>query len=396
MNAQKIGSFISALRRAKGLTQQQLADLFHVSNKTVSKWECGNALPEITVLMALGEYFEVSVDEILQGERKETGKNLAVDTELKKQKARLNYFYKKRISQLNIFSIVSYALLIISVSLLVIFFSLQKYGLALGLGIPLFVIGICLFFIGVTTVRNNAEEELDSKHWRLFSIELYKMTYIFINIIMVLIIAIMQLQNMPSLVILGLGLVVSPFYYYFIKHRLFEIPMPNTVQVVAGWVTLIKPAYVLATLVTIIFVFFTPLYTIGHYTSSHVLVEGVTGSFWPLIFDNPDLWGLYAFLFVFLVGIGLAIFSYLKKNLLWVSYLIQAVATSGLYMVMYGQYLIDYDYFQTTYDSVNSSLNSFLPFTFYLVVLGLIDLGHRILIHQIKHKKAKPLSVEVR
>lgn len=394
MNAQKIGSFISALRRAKGLTQQQLADLFHVSNKTISKWECGNALPEIMVLMALGEYFEVSVDEILQGERKETDKNLSLDTESRNQKARLKYFYKKRISQLKIFSLVSYALLLISVSLLVIFISIDKYGLAFGLAIPLFIIGISLFFIGVTTVKNNAEEELDTKYWRLFAIYLYKMTYIFINIVAMLIIAIMQFQRIPSLVILGLGLVVSPFYYYFIKQKLFGIPMPKMVQILVDWVTLIKPAYILATVVTIVFVFFTPLYTIGHYNSSQVLVEGVTGSFWPFIFNHPDLWGLYVFILVFLVGIGLAVYSYLKKNLLWVSYLIQASAAFGIYMVMYGQYFVDYNYFRATYDSVNSNLTSFLPYSFYLAVLGLINLGHRILVHQINHKTTKPVSIE--
>jgi hypothetical protein len=100
------------------------------------------------------------------------------------------------------------------------------------------------------------------------------------------------------------------------------------------------------------------------------------------------------FLLVFLAGIGLAIYAYLKKNLLWVSYLIQAGATFGLHMVMYDQYLIDYNYFRAIYDSVNSSLTSFLPFTLYLAVLGLINLGHRIVIRLINQKRTKPASIE--
>ncbi len=69
MEQKTIGKFLSALRKANGYTQQQVADFLCVSNKTVSKWECDDGYPEITMLPAIAELYNVTVDEILKGER---------------------------------------------------------------------------------------------------------------------------------------------------------------------------------------------------------------------------------------------------------------------------------------------------------------------------------------
>ncbi len=69
MEQKTIGKFLSALRKANGYTQQQVADFLRVSNKTVSKWECDDGYPEITMLPAIAELYNVTVDEILKGER---------------------------------------------------------------------------------------------------------------------------------------------------------------------------------------------------------------------------------------------------------------------------------------------------------------------------------------
>lgn len=47
MNQQKIGMFMKSLRKEKGLTQEQLAEVFNVSNRTVSRWENGNNMPDL-------------------------------------------------------------------------------------------------------------------------------------------------------------------------------------------------------------------------------------------------------------------------------------------------------------------------------------------------------------
>ena len=62
---------IARLRRKMGLTQTELADRLYVSNKTVSKWESGAGLPEISILPAVAEMYDVTVDELLAGKRLE-------------------------------------------------------------------------------------------------------------------------------------------------------------------------------------------------------------------------------------------------------------------------------------------------------------------------------------
>lgn len=69
MDQIKTGKFISAERKARKLTQKQLAEKLMISDKTVSKWECGNGLPEVSLMMPLCEILEINVNELLSGER---------------------------------------------------------------------------------------------------------------------------------------------------------------------------------------------------------------------------------------------------------------------------------------------------------------------------------------
>lgn len=69
MEKKTMGAFLAALRKANGYTQQEVADKLGVSNKTVSKWERDEGCPEIMILPAIAELYDVSVDEILRGER---------------------------------------------------------------------------------------------------------------------------------------------------------------------------------------------------------------------------------------------------------------------------------------------------------------------------------------
>lgn len=69
MDQIKTGKFIAKMRREKHLTQRQLADKLSISDKTVSKWECGNGMPEISLMLPLCEILDISVNELLSGER---------------------------------------------------------------------------------------------------------------------------------------------------------------------------------------------------------------------------------------------------------------------------------------------------------------------------------------
>ena len=70
MDQQKTGAFLKRLRREKGLTQEQLAEHFYVSSRTVSRWETGSNMPDVGMLIELADFYEVDIREIIDGERK--------------------------------------------------------------------------------------------------------------------------------------------------------------------------------------------------------------------------------------------------------------------------------------------------------------------------------------
>ena len=70
MDQQKTGSFLKELRKAKKLTQEQVGEELNVSGRTVSRWETGRNMPDISLLAELAEFYEVSISEIIDGARK--------------------------------------------------------------------------------------------------------------------------------------------------------------------------------------------------------------------------------------------------------------------------------------------------------------------------------------
>ncbi len=69
MDQIKIGKFIAQMRKDQGLTQRQLAELLSISDKTVSKWECGKGLPEASLMLPLCEALHMTVNDLLTGEK---------------------------------------------------------------------------------------------------------------------------------------------------------------------------------------------------------------------------------------------------------------------------------------------------------------------------------------
>ena len=99
MDQYKTGEFLKQLRKDKGLTQEQLAERFYVSSRTVSRWETGSNLPDLNMLIELAEFYDVDIREIIDGERKseimdnetrDTLKKVAEYTEQENKKVRKN------------------------------------------------------------------------------------------------------------------------------------------------------------------------------------------------------------------------------------------------------------------------------------------------------------------
>lgn len=81
MDAKEIGRFICSLRKDKGLTQSALAELLNISNRTVSKWETGEGLPDISLLPDLAKVLGVTTDEILEGKKAPAEKSADIKVE---------------------------------------------------------------------------------------------------------------------------------------------------------------------------------------------------------------------------------------------------------------------------------------------------------------------------
>jgi len=77
MDQKAIGKFIAAMRKQRGLTQEQLGQALGVTNKTISRWETGNYMPDIGMLTPLSSALGVSVNELLAGQQLEDGAEFA-------------------------------------------------------------------------------------------------------------------------------------------------------------------------------------------------------------------------------------------------------------------------------------------------------------------------------
>ena len=70
MDQIKIGAFLRDLRKEHDLSQEQLAERFNVSSRSVSRWENGNTMPDISIMIELADYYDIDIRDLLRGERK--------------------------------------------------------------------------------------------------------------------------------------------------------------------------------------------------------------------------------------------------------------------------------------------------------------------------------------
>lgn len=75
MDQKKVGAFLKTLRMEKGMTQEQLAEQFYVSGRTVSRWETGNNMPDLGTLIEIADFYDLEIREIINGERKSENMN---------------------------------------------------------------------------------------------------------------------------------------------------------------------------------------------------------------------------------------------------------------------------------------------------------------------------------
>ena len=145
MDQLKIGKFIAEERKRKKYTQRDLADLLGISDKTVSKWERGNGFPEVSLLLPLCTELEITVNELLTGERLQE-----VDYKKKAEENMVNLVKEAQESKKKIVmsALVATLVIIAAVPLFVIAgaFKMQVWtrALVIGIGIVILVLGIAI------------------------------------------------------------------------------------------------------------------------------------------------------------------------------------------------------------------------------------------------------------
>lgn len=120
MDQKKFGSFLRELRKEKQLTQEQLAERFGVTSRSVSRWETDSNMPDLSILVELADFYDVDIRDIIDGERKGEDMN-------KEEKERLqlvaDYAETEKntlLMRLRIFSIVGLISLIAGLTMMVI------------------------------------------------------------------------------------------------------------------------------------------------------------------------------------------------------------------------------------------------------------------------------------
>lgn len=120
MDQKKTGSFLRELRKEKQLTQEQLAERFGVTSRSVSRWETGSNMPDLSILVELADFYDIDIRDIIDGERKGEDMN-------KEEKERLqlvaDYAETEKntlLMRLRIFSIVGLVSLIAGLVMMVI------------------------------------------------------------------------------------------------------------------------------------------------------------------------------------------------------------------------------------------------------------------------------------
>ena len=107
MDNQKLGEHISVLRKQKNLTQKELAELVYVSDKTISKWETGKSIPDLSTLGILAKALEVSLVDLLEIPREEENESVVTETIL----SIYNHTKKKMMHRYATFFVVTFLLL---------------------------------------------------------------------------------------------------------------------------------------------------------------------------------------------------------------------------------------------------------------------------------------------
>lgn len=147
MDQQKTGRFLKELRHEKQMTQEKLAQVFNVSSRTISRWENGTNLPDISLLVEIADFYDVDVREIIEGERKSEMMDKEVREVATKMADYANEEKGKLLKSVQIISFVGVLVLLLSIGIQ----TFNKEANQINKGV-LFITFIALVIMGIVTL----------------------------------------------------------------------------------------------------------------------------------------------------------------------------------------------------------------------------------------------------
>ncbi|RKM57673.1 helix-turn-helix domain-containing protein [Butyrivibrio sp. XB500-5] len=162
MDQKKAGRFLKELRHEKQMTQEQLAQVFNVSSRSVSRWETGTNLPDISLLVEIADLYDVDVREIIEGERKSEMMDKEVRDVATKMADYANEEKGSLLRKMQIISFVGVLVLLVAIFLQTFHKSLDEINKGI-----LFVSFIALVIMAVLTLYVTGLLEKITKNKRL-------------------------------------------------------------------------------------------------------------------------------------------------------------------------------------------------------------------------------------
>ena len=147
MDQIKIGVFLKELRKERSLSQEQLADKFNVSARSISRWENGKTMPDISILIELADFYDIDIRELISGERKSE----KMDEDLKETLEMVaDYTEADKARILNKVYICGQGMMIVSIALMVLYFILYTFHIDFSL--TMFLLILACGILSINTI----------------------------------------------------------------------------------------------------------------------------------------------------------------------------------------------------------------------------------------------------
>lgn len=219
MARKSIGQFISALRKANGMTQKQLAEKLNVSDKAVSRWERDESAPDLSLIPVIAEIFGVTSDEILRGERKnQNNEDFAPQSNSRAEK-QLEHLINSTRTRFTICSIIAAGISFVGLlAAMICNFGFNRAGLGFLIACIFYIPAlICEILFVILTVNSIKTSEFEDERLNEYKKSLFKTAfYTFAGIVYLFFLTIPFIEN-------GTNFFGITFDYWLLRDLIYTI-----------------------------------------------------------------------------------------------------------------------------------------------------------------------------